>query len=344
MPDDEEGNGSGAGGAAAAKPKKRARTTRPYVPVFRSGPYAILHALATKDGGGGGTQQQAAHSFTKAEIIQLAQPLCDSSFTAPADPTKYFTAWNAMKTLMDKDLVFEHGRPLRRYALTDDGWQVVRRLQKAGGGGGFGDDSARSSSLLPDSSRDSVEPGVGGRREGRGGERRRRGRGGREDREGTPNVDDFSDDDEGDDDETTSAAEVQNGGTNSGAESIPPSFDPLVLAPSTFTVHLVLDAREVRAKQDRDYIQEELTRRGVKPLTRSLDVGDVLWIAKRNTAGGAHTHARAHSHDEADDEVVLDWIVERKRLDDLVGSIKDGRFREQKVFLPYFIHPFSYFT
>ena len=31
------------------------------------------------------------------------------------------------------------------------------------------------------------------------------------------------------------------------------------------------------------------------------------------------------------EEIVLDFIVERKRLDDLAGSIKDGRFREQKV-------------
>lgn len=30
-------------------------------------------------------------------------------------------------------------------------------------------------------------------------------------------------------------------------------------------------------------------------------------------------------------ELVLDHIVERKRLDDLCGSIIDGRFREQKV-------------
>jgi len=30
-------------------------------------------------------------------------------------------------------------------------------------------------------------------------------------------------------------------------------------------------------------------------------------------------------------EVVLDYIVERKRMDDLCGSIIDGRFREQKV-------------
>jgi hypothetical protein len=31
-------------------------------------------------------------------------------------------------------------------------------------------------------------------------------------------------------------------------------------------------------------------------------------------------------------ELVLDYIVERKRMDDLCSSIKDGRFKEQKVY------------
>lgn len=35
-------------------------------------------------------------------------------------------------------------------------------------------------------------------------------------------------------------------------------------------------------------------------------------------------------YDEEGDEVILDWIVERKRLDDLIQSVKDGRFHEQK--------------
>lgn len=30
-------------------------------------------------------------------------------------------------------------------------------------------------------------------------------------------------------------------------------------------------------------------------------------------------------------EVILEHIVERKRIDDLAGSIMDGRFHEQKV-------------
>lgn len=34
---------------------------------------------------------------------------------------------------------------------------------------------------------------------------------------------------------------------------------------------------------------------------------------------------------EAMDEIVLDYVVERKREDDLVASIVDGRFLEQKV-------------
>ena len=31
------------------------------------------------------------------------------------------------------------------------------------------------------------------------------------------------------------------------------------------------------------------------------------------------------------EEVVLDFVIERKRMDDLAGSIVDGRFKEQKV-------------
>lgn len=49
---------------------------------------------------------------------------------------------------------------------------------------------------------------------------------------------------------------------------------------------------------------------------RKLSVGDFLWICK-DTSGSGH-------------ELVLPYIIERKRMDDLASSIKDGRFREQK--------------
>lgn len=49
---------------------------------------------------------------------------------------------------------------------------------------------------------------------------------------------------------------------------------------------------------------------------RKLNVGDFIWIAQ-------------HKVDKSN-ELVLPYIIERKRLDDLSSSIKDGRFHEQK--------------
>lgn len=103
-----------------------------------------------------------------------------------------------------------------------------------------------------------------------------------------------------------------------------PIFDPIRLAPESFTVHLVLDNREVRTKDDRDYIAEELTKKGTKPLVRPLELGDFFWVAK------CHDADLLSRYGEEGSEICLDWIVERKRLDDLVGSITDGRFQEQK--------------
>ena len=105
------------------QPAKKPRKPKPYVPTFRSGPYALVLGLGTQD-------ENASQGMTKAHLIEVAQPYCDSSFTAPPDPTKFYTAWNSMKTLIQKDLVYEHGRPLRRYLLSEEGWEVAKRLQR----------------------------------------------------------------------------------------------------------------------------------------------------------------------------------------------------------------------
>lgn len=49
---------------------------------------------------------------------------------------------------------------------------------------------------------------------------------------------------------------------------------------------------------------------------RSLKVGDFTWIAQHKV--------------NKDLELVLPFIIERKRMDDLGASIKDGRYHEQK--------------
>ncbi|KAJ2660623.1 Crossover junction endonuclease mus81 [Coemansia sp. RSA 1200] len=88
-----------------------------------------------------------------------------------------------------------------------------------------------------------------------------------------------------------------------------------------YDVILVVDNREVHSSADRALIQRELEdHEGVAALEiRPLTVGDYLWIARAKKTGACR-----HLPD-----VVLDYVVERKRMDDLCASIRDGRYREQ---------------
>ncbi|KAG0021926.1 Crossover junction endonuclease mus81 [Podila clonocystis] len=96
-------------------------------------------------------------------------------------------------------------------------------------------------------------------------------------------------------------------------------FQPYEFQPGTFDIVLILDVREVRGQSDRDYIDQKLTENGVKVEKRALDIGDVLWVARLKDIPS-----------DGPSEIVLNYILERKRMDDLVSSIKDGRFTEQK--------------
>ena len=237
------------------------------MPALRSGPYALLLGLGTLN-------EHSSQSMTKAQLVEVAQPYCDASFTVPPDPTKFYTAWNSMKTLVQKELVYEHGRPLRKYALTEEGWEVAKRIQKTLPGAGPGAGPAQASDT-GDRARSTDEVPV----------------------DDHDPVDDNPD------------------GSN---------IHPIPIPPQDFTIQLILDTREVRSSKDRDYISNELGKRGVTADVRALELGDAMWVAKM------HDPRALSSHGEDNDEIVLDWIVERKRLDDLVGSIKDGRFHEQK--------------
>lgn len=100
-------------------------------------------------------------------------------------------------------------------------------------------------------------------------------------------------------------------------------FDPedaIVFPAGAFDIILILDAREIESKSTRDNFSEALRDRGVHVETRALRLGDMLWIARRRDGLGGE-----------EDECVLDYVVERKRLDDLCTSIKDGRYNEQCV-------------
>jgi crossover junction endonuclease MUS81 len=61
---------------------------------------------------------------------------------------------------------------------------------------------------------------------------------------------------------------------------------------------------------------EKLGRQGILCEARALSVSDFMWIAR---------HKR-----ECTLEVILDAMIERKRVSDLVSSIRDGRYHEQR--------------
>ncbi|ALC48154.1 mus81 [Drosophila busckii] len=84
----------------------------------------------------------------------------------------------------------------------------------------------------------------------------------------------------------------------------------------SYDILLLVDTQETSGKHKRvlDQTRGYLQTLQVPHEVRRLTVGDFLWIA-RNAAG---------------DELVLPYVVERKRMDDLASSIRDGRFHEQK--------------
>ncbi|WFC99307.1 Crossover junction endonuclease mus81 [Malassezia yamatoensis] len=102
---------------------------------------------------------------------------------------------------------------------------------------------------------------------------------------------------------------------------------------NSYTIHMIMDHREVRAKQSghsdtnrRVTFEEAMQRRGVQCELRALELGDILWVARPKpnlTAAQALPWKNVQ-------EVVLDAVVERKRLDDLTSSLFDGRWHEQK--------------
>lgn len=94
----------------------------------------------------------------------------------------------------------------------------------------------------------------------------------------------------------------------------------LELGPGEYRVLLCVDVGETRGAGHRPELLRELQRLRVSHTVRKLHVGDFVWVAQE-------TQPRDPARPG---ELVLDHIVERKRLDDLCSSIVDGRFREQK--------------
>ncbi|KAL8125810.1 crossover junction endonuclease MUS81 isoform X2 [Apium graveolens] len=86
-----------------------------------------------------------------------------------------------------------------------------------------------------------------------------------------------------------------------------------------YDVILILDDREkftTQGSKTRKIVENISKEFNIEIEIRRLPVGDAIWVAR---------------HKQFRSEYVLDLIVERKRVDDLRSSIRDNRYRDQKV-------------
>ena len=130
------------------------------------------------------------------------------------------------------------------------------------------------------------------------------------------------------------------------------SNSSVVLRPGEYDIVLIVDAMEVTGgycggKKSRKALTiEQLQALQVPFETRKLSIGDFIWVARDKrfwdrlqddytSEQGGGKKLTAKKNRELKEaamarELVLPYIVERKRTDDLRSSIMDGRYKEQK--------------
>ncbi|KAM9424974.1 crossover junction endonuclease MUS81 isoform 2-T2 [Pholidichthys leucotaenia] len=288
----------------AAGDKKKAggggrKKKREYVPQKRSGGYAVLLTLFRH------SQIPGSKGFMfKMELQAEAQHLCDKSFTVPDLGSKY-TAWSSVSTLIQKNLVIKTHNPAR-YSLTEEGLALAQRLASADrettdgqegeeGGGGVVDLTASDEEEEEkEEEEDRIHPV-----------------------ERVASVSEPRNDVDG----VSLCERLQ----SSQPACRKPSGECLL--PGNYEIILCVDFIETTggSHHRKQELVRELQRNGVSFDIRKLNVGDFLWVAREKVMP-VPGQLRA----PVGRELVLDYIIERKRMDDLCGSIIDGRFREQK--------------
>uniref|UniRef100_A0A8D2ZHE8 Crossover junction endonuclease MUS81 n=1 Tax=Scophthalmus maximus TaxID=52904 RepID=A0A8D2ZHE8_SCOMX len=271
------------------------RKKREYVPQKRSGGHAVLLTLYRQ------SQIPGSKGFMfKMELQDEAQLLCDKSFSVPDLGSKY-TAWSSVSTLIQKSLLVKTHNPAR-YSLSEEGLALAERLDAAERGSearGEGsqvqeeEEEEVSSSLfrLPAGTNNSSFPRHSPAKTG--------------------------------DSQTETETKVDATGSDPQTSRKPNAG---LLLPGTYEIVLCVDFIETTGSHQRKQeLVKELQRNGVNFDIRKLNVGDFLWTAREKVAPVPGQLRAAVGR-----ELVLDYVIERKRMDDLCGSIIDGRFREQK--------------
>nr|CDI55131.1 related to MUS81-endonuclease involved in DNA repair and replication fork stability [Melanopsichium pennsylvanicum 4] len=294
--EDDDSTEAAQDGSAAAKRSKAGASDRPtkkraYVPQHRSGAYGLLVGLYISTRVNSSTREDR---ISKTQLINAARPYSDTEYEAGASSSRSASAAVPLSSQYGSS----GGAGGHRSFYT--GWTSIKTLiakgyvVQSGNPARYclGDEGAIVAETLARDAgvEESASQIIGNPTEND---------------DDAQLSDDWSDDEQG----NTLRARISN-------------FEPELLKAGSYTIHLVVDNREryrPGGRKEKEQIATLLLERGVDTETRALEVGDAVWIARRKNGTGQEA-----------DEVVLDHIVERKRLDDLVSSILDGRWRDQK--------------
>ncbi|KAM6435047.1 crossover junction endonuclease MUS81 isoform 1-T1 [Liasis olivaceus] len=206
------------------------------------------------------------------------------------DPGNKSTAWSAVGTLIRKELVLKTNIPAR-YSLTEAGLSLARELRASEE---LKENNSRAPKAAASRTGDLLVLLEENDRSALGSEHS----------------------------DWSAPSKSSHEEPNSGLSK--PQF---VFEPGQFDIILCVDFIETTGgptsrKQD---LVSELQRHNVPFSIRKLHVGDFLWVARERAPLAA-----GQLQPTSVRELVLDYVVERKRMPDLCGSIIDGRFREQK--------------
>nr|XP_027201123.1 crossover junction endonuclease MUS81-like [Dermatophagoides pteronyssinus] len=118
------------------------------------------------------------------------------------------------------------------------------------------------------------------------------------------------------------------------AESTQTICQNFILEAGTYEIVLCIDTRERysdrQGTQNRTAFPVALQQKGIPVEIRTLPLGDFVWIAREKIQTQFDSNNQNNIQHQIRRELVLDYIIERKRIDDLASSIKSHRWNEQK--------------
>lgn len=301
---------SSSNGPPAKKARKSAtgRGTAKYIPKQRSGGFAILIALFLHD--------RNQNGMTKDQIIKLATPYCDRSFTNNAASKEYYSAWSSINTIIKHDLVSVTGRSPKIYFLTEEGKVLAEQLKNTVG--------ISSSPMTDKVDLEGIERSFdNGVRFESSFEVSFEASSPLANLASSPirRINNPAHNNKYIQQVLSSKNKISSGVSELSKRTHDAGnrrFDDTryeIWRKEDYDVVLYIDNREIRSEQERDHFQRRLSMMGVACEVKALSSGDTIWVAKNRVNGMV---------------AVLNYLCERKRLDDLCDSIKDGRFKEQK--------------